>query len=170
VDVLPEEHRARSRRIISDFCNNHLPTLEKLRCQVIHGDAHPFNTLTHDGALSGIIDFGDMLYGPLVLDISTAAMELAAPDRDPVALIVAFLEGFAGVTPLTRDEVDCVYDGLMTRLAVGTLVYAWRDAFNAEPRFDAGAVAARFIDEMKRMEAIGREAAGARFHAACGTG
>jgi Ser/Thr protein kinase RdoA (MazF antagonist) len=160
-------------RALDRFADHTLPIFAGLRHQVIHNDANRGNILVMPGApepVSGIIDFGDMLHGPLVLDISTAAMELAAPDRDPVRLIEAFLEGFAGVTPLTRDEVDCVYDGLMTRLAVGTLVYAWRDAFNAEPRFDAGAVAARFIDEMKRMEAIGREAAGVRFHAACGTG
>jgi Ser/Thr protein kinase RdoA (MazF antagonist) len=155
------------------FAAETLPAYGRQRHQVIHNDINRGNVLVIPGEpqpVSGIIDFGDMVHGPLVLEISTAAMELAAPAEDPVGLTAAFLEGYVQVTALSADEVDCVYDGLMTRLAVGTAVYAWRHAYKAEPRFDAASVAARFVGEMKRMEAIGRETAAARFHAACGTG
>ena len=155
------------------FATHTLPTYAGLRHQVIHNDANRGNLLVspeRPQPVSGIIDFGDMVYAPLVLEISTSAMELAAPAADPIGLTAAFLAGYIHVTPLGADEVGCVYDGLMTRLAVGTAVYAWRAAFKAEPRFDAGSVAARFIGEMQRLEAIGREAATERFHAVCGTG
>ncbi len=154
------------------FSDYTLPLMSRLRHQVIHNDTNRGNVLVVPelaSPVTGIIDFGDMVKGPLVLDISTAAMELAASADDPIGLTAGFLEGYVGTTPLSGAEVGCIYDALMTRLAVCVLVYAWRGAYNAEPRYDAAAVVRRFIDEMKQMDAIGRDAADAQFHAVCGT-
>ena len=154
------------------FAGHTLPSMSYLRHQVIHNDTNRGNILVmpdHARPVTGIIDFGDMVNAPLVMDISTAAMELAASAEDPIGLTAAFMEGYVMVTPLRADEADFVYDGLMTRLAVCVLVYAWRGAHNAEPRYDAGSAVTSFIDKMKRMDAIGRKAAGARFRAVCGT-
>ena len=155
------------------FSDHTLPLMSRLRHQVIHNDTNRGNVLVMPelaSPVTGIIDFGDMVKGPLILDISTAAMELAASADDPIGLTEGFLEGYVGATPLSAEEVGCIYDALMTRLAVCVLVYAWRGAHNAEPRYDAGAVVRHFIGEMKHMDAIGRNAAEARFHAVCGTG
>ena len=155
------------------FSAETLPKLAGLRHQVIHNDANRGNILVQPGdsdPVSGVIDFGDMVYATLVQDVSTAAMELAGSTDDPVGFIEAFLESYVAVNRLSRDEVDCIYDCVMTRLAVCVLVYAWRAAFKAEPRFDAPAEVKRFFAEMKQIDAVGRQTSTARFHTVCGTG
>jgi len=155
------------------FRDHTMPAFAQLRHQVIHNDANRGNVLvdpTLADPVTGLVDFGDMVFAPLVLDVSTAAMELAAPYADPIGLVAAFLEGYAAVTPLTPEEIACIYDAMMTRLAVCVAVYAWRGANNAEPRQDAGRAVERFIQEMRNVEAVGRDAATARFHAVCGRG
>ena len=161
------------RETLDRFSAETLPRFAGLRHQVIHNDANRGNILVllgDDVEVSGVIDFGDMVRGPLVQDVSTGAMELAAASDDPIGFIETFLEGYVAVNPLSKDEVACIYDCVMTRQALCVLVYAWRAAFNAEPRYDATAEAMRFFAEMKPIDAIGRDAATARFHAACGTG
>ncbi len=155
------------------FATVTLPKFAELRHQVIHNDANRGNILVladEDAEVSGVIDFGDMVYAPLVQDVSTAAMELTGVSDDPISYIVAFLESYVAVNPLTKDEVGSIYDCVMTRLAVCVLVYAWRAENKAEPRYDAHAEAMRFFGEMARVDAVGRDVATARFHAICGTG
>ncbi|MEM7045759.1 MAG: phosphotransferase, partial [Pseudomonadota bacterium] len=155
------------------FVATTLPVFAGLRQQVIHNDANRGNILVLPGAdaeVSGVIDFGDMVHAPLVQDVSTAAMELTGVSDDPIGYIEAFLKSYVAVNPLTGDEVASIYDCVMTRLAVCVLVYAWRAENKAEPRYDAHAEAMRFFDEMKRVDAVGRDAATERFHTVCGTG
>ena len=70
VEVLPADQQARARRILQGFASQTLPRLEALRGQIIHGDVHPYNLLIDDAALSGVIDFGDMVHGALVQDLA----------------------------------------------------------------------------------------------------
>jgi aminoglycoside phosphotransferase (APT) family kinase protein len=48
----------------------------------LHGDLHPSNLLTVDGALSGVIDFGDLTSGDPATDLSLAWMMFGRSDRD----------------------------------------------------------------------------------------
>ena len=160
------------RETLDRFTAHTLPAMARQRHQVIHNDANRGNILALpdvDAEVSGVIDFGDMVNGPLIQDVSTAAMELAGATDDPIGFIEAFLENYVAINPLTDDEVGCIYDCVMTRLAVCVLVYEWRAAFKAEPRYDAHAEAMRFFEEMRRIHAVGRDAATARLHAICAT-
>lgn len=47
----------------------------------IHGDLHPGNLLIHDGALSAVIDFGDVTCGDPATDLSVMWMLLPAEHR-----------------------------------------------------------------------------------------
>jgi Ser/Thr protein kinase RdoA (MazF antagonist) len=171
--IADDEGRRLAEAALDRFADHTLPLFAGLRHQVIHNDTNHGNVLVIPDAsdpVSGLVDFGDLIHAPLVLDISTAVMELATPDDDPVAMTVAFLEGYTGVTALTAEEVGCIYDAAMTRLAVCIGVYAWRDAYRAEPRFDAAAAVGRFVRQIKRMDDIGRDRASAAFLAASDTG
>ena len=53
------------------------PRLAGLRAQVIHGGLHEQNLiLKPDGAVAGIIDFGDMIHPPLLFDLTGSASDL----------------------------------------------------------------------------------------------
>lgn len=48
----------------------------------LHGDLHPANVLTADGALCGVVDFGDLCAGDPALDL--AACWILLPDHDAI--------------------------------------------------------------------------------------
>ena len=53
------------------FAEQVLPALRGLRAQVVHNDMGRNNVLVDDaGAISGIIDFGDMTHTALVCDVA----------------------------------------------------------------------------------------------------
>lgn len=48
----------------------------------LHGDLHPANMIVRGGAISAVIDFGDLTSGDPAGDLSVAWMMFEAPDRD----------------------------------------------------------------------------------------
>jgi aminoglycoside phosphotransferase (APT) family kinase protein len=48
----------------------------------IHGDMHPGNLVTREGALTGIIDFGDVTAGDPAYDLAIAWLAFDAPGRE----------------------------------------------------------------------------------------
>ena len=96
-----------------------LPQLQDLRSQVIHQDADARNTLVDSNDPHkpvGIIDFGDMLYGPIVAEIAT--IDTTAEDEpDPVGCLCATAAGFDSRLPLEEAEVDLLYDVTLIRHA-----------------------------------------------------
>jgi 4-aminobutyrate aminotransferase-like enzyme len=93
---------------------------------LIHGDLNDENLLVIEGRLAGVIDFGDMLYNPLVCDLAIALTYalLHAPDPwDAGARIVA---AYHAVRPLSVTEVELLYPLITARLAVSLVVSARR--------------------------------------------
>jgi hypothetical protein len=69
--------RAAAEHVVDRFAADCLPRLSGLRAQVIHNDMNFHNLLVdeqHPQRITGLIDFGDMVHGPL-------ALELAMPPR-----------------------------------------------------------------------------------------
>lgn len=142
VGVLPEEHRARSARIISEFCRDHLPTLERLRSQIIHGDAHPFNTLTNDGRISGVIDFGDMVFGALIQDLSNTLADYLIPGADNQRIMLQITKGYHSITPLEEQEMEVLLPLVETRILMNPVIQALRS--------EGGASASSYQDDCRR--------------------
>ena len=63
------------------------PGLRGLRSQAIHGDCHASNLLVDAGGRSicGILDFGDMIHAPLILEPAVAMSELLTEGVAPLA-------------------------------------------------------------------------------------
>ncbi len=74
--VIDPARRRLAEKFMMRFTTQVLPRLGSLRAQVIHNDYHLYNVLVAPDAqdrLTGIIDFGDMIYAPLVGEVATAA-------------------------------------------------------------------------------------------------
>lgn len=96
-----------------------------MRSQIIHGDVHPYNTLVDGhGRVSGIIDFGDMVHAPLILDLANAAGDFLSPAADAGETIFELVRGYCSVTPLEEAEADALVDLIDIRLLMTPLIDA----------------------------------------------
>jgi hydroxylysine kinase len=120
---------------LCEFEDLALPLFPSLRAQVIHNDLNPDNILTdpqNPDKIIGVIDFGDMLQAPLVIDVAIAASYLRKLDGNPLALVAEFVSGYHSVVPLSSDEIDILFTLIKTRLAVSIVMLHWRAALKDE--------------------------------------
>ncbi|MDB5526639.1 MAG: hypothetical protein JWM58_4402 [Rhizobium sp.] len=115
-----------------DMFNRELaPVLPTLRSQVIHNDFNPHNVLV-DGdrpdTITGILDFGDMVWTPLILDVAIAASYLTSVGSSPLENVSEFLAAYHEVSPLERQEIDILFDLIVTRLVTTVAITNWRAA------------------------------------------
>ena len=106
-----------------------LPRFSELRSQVIHSDLNPDNVLVDvedPEEVAGIIDFGDMLKAPLIVDVAIGASYMRVLDGDPLSKIAEFLSAYHKVTPLDLAEIDLLFDLIKTRLAATVTILSWR--------------------------------------------
>jgi hydroxylysine kinase len=111
--------------------------LEGLRSQVIYNDLNASNVLVdpeNPELLTGIIDFGDMVQSPLVIDVAVAAAYLCDEGEDPLASIARFLRGYTRVRKLQADEVALLYDLIITRNIMTIVITNWRAGQHSENR------------------------------------
>jgi Ser/Thr protein kinase RdoA (MazF antagonist) len=158
---------------LNDFEAFALPHFAGLRSQVIHSDFNPENILIDAddrSSVAGVIDFGDMLKAPLIVDVGIGASYLRLMNGNPLAGIAEFLAGYHSVTPLEIAEIDMLFDLVRTRLAASITILSWRASMRGEDdAYLAGAVpaegsAARFL---KLLLQLPREHAQQTFRQIC---
>ncbi|HEX6474875.1 MAG TPA: aminotransferase class III-fold pyridoxal phosphate-dependent enzyme, partial [Candidatus Limnocylindria bacterium] len=121
------DRRRQLDRVLERFMERALPALPALRAQVIHNDITLDNLLLDGGgAVTGIIDFGDMTHTALVLDVPATLQSLVREREDIFAVAADFLPGYTEVLPLERAEAELLADLLAGRMAQTILISAWR--------------------------------------------
>ena len=94
------------------------PALAGLRRQVIHQDGHGANLLRQSAAseqVAGLIDFGDMIHGPLIYDLAASLSDFIHHASGPAAVAAAMCRGFNSVIPLRPAETDLLLDLVIAR-------------------------------------------------------
>ncbi len=130
VQHVPDELQELVEDCIDIFEQQLEPKFGGLRNQVIHNDLNPGNILVTGGdapAVAGVIDFGDMLRAPLVIDVAIAASYLRATE-DGLETLGAFIAGFESQLPLEGTERELLFDLVRTRLAATITILYWRAA------------------------------------------
>jgi 4-aminobutyrate aminotransferase-like enzyme/aminoglycoside phosphotransferase (APT) family kinase protein len=156
---------------ISASLGDSLPALERLRAQTIHGDCHGSNVLVdaERRRVTGVVDFGDMIHGPLVIEIAVAMSELLTEGHACAADLPALLHSYTSVQRLQVAEVERLYDLVAARHAVTILVHAWRcqhDPAGAASLDAAARTAARSLEQLAEQ---GRDVLTRAWHDAAGT-
>ncbi|MDH3217926.1 MAG: aminotransferase class III-fold pyridoxal phosphate-dependent enzyme [Gammaproteobacteria bacterium] len=165
--LVDEQLRQLCHRVLDHAAAVTLPHMQHLRWQVIHQDADARNVLVDPDDPQkpvGILDFGDMLYGPIVAEIAT--MDTCARDeKDPVGCLCDTAAGFDSRFALEEAEVDLLYDAALIRHASNVILIAGRDAIDDSHGYlnDTG----KYAGILRRMIDEGRDRAIRRIRAAC---
>jgi hydroxylysine kinase len=131
------ELRTLATQTLDQFDSTVKPTLDTLRAQVIHNDMNPGNVLmskTQPDDISGIIDFGDLVKSPLIIDLAIALSYQLSSDDDPLAGALPMIAGYHAVRPLQRAEMELLTDLIRTRLITSLLINSYRVTLFPENR------------------------------------
>ena len=111
-----------------------LPGFATLRSQIIHNDGHPGNILVDEaaGAVVGLLDFGDMIHGPLVFDLAVPAAETVVEGMSEIDSAAALVAGYDMVQPLEAAEYPALYEAILARHAISLVIHAWRRRHDPE--------------------------------------
>jgi hydroxylysine kinase len=111
------------------------PRLAGVATQVIHTDFHGENLLTDGERITGILDFGDALAGPVAMDVGVAACYQLGGPGEPGDLLGPALDVVAGyheIDPLDDGELELVAEFLVARVAARIIVSQWNAAREPE--------------------------------------
>lgn len=94
----------------------------ELRRSVIHGDANDYNVLVDPESMtvSGLIDFGDMVYSYTVGDLAIALAYVVLGEGDPRDVIVGYTSEFG----LFEEEKEALWPLVRLRLAMSVCIAA----------------------------------------------
>ncbi len=129
--IEPAELRAAVTACLDDFDTRVAPALPALRRQVIHSDLHGDNVLAdsqQQDLISGVIDFGDMLRAPLIMEVAVAASYLRSEEGDALSLVAPFIAAYNSLLPLQADEIELLFDLVRARLSATISILRWRVA------------------------------------------
>jgi len=149
---------------IDDFDRHVAPVLPMLRSQVIHADLNPDNVLTTPtGQIAGVIDFGDMLRAPLIMEVAVAGSYLRpnAANRNEAGSLLSwvgpFVAAYNAVLPLHDYELELLFDLLRGRVAMSITILRWRAAIRgpgdaySQANVPAEGAAIGFLRELTRL-------------------
>lgn len=147
-------------RVFDRFREHVKPRLDATRHQVIHQDAHSGNVLVdpdNPERVAGLIDFGDMLYGPIVADLAIVPDRTEQDSGQLLDFICHAALGFDTTFPLVESEVDLLFDTVCARYALGATIVAARNALHDnQPRHMESN--APFVEALDQLMTIGADA------------
>jgi 4-aminobutyrate aminotransferase-like enzyme/Ser/Thr protein kinase RdoA (MazF antagonist) len=100
------------------------PRLAGLPRSVIHNDANDHNVLVDPSAdrVTGIVDFGDMVYTETVNGLAVAMAYAALGEARPLAAALHVARGYHAVRPLGDDELAVLFPLMCLRLCASVAV------------------------------------------------
>lgn len=124
------ERRAMAEQVFDLYRQRLEPVRANLRAQVIHGDLSAFNAVVdpeHEDFLTGVIDFGDVQYGPLIFEPAVLfANHLSPAPANPWLISRDMLVGYQQVVPLSEEEIRLLAVASIARVTLRALVTNWR--------------------------------------------
>ena len=125
------EHRALVERFLREYDAHVVPALPALRAGVIYNDANDYNVLVSDEPaperrVAGFVDFGDIVYSPLICDLAVSIAYAAMHKADPIAAAAQVVAGYHEALPLTEAELAVLFPLICARLCVSVVNAAYQ--------------------------------------------
>jgi len=146
-----------------------VPRLQSLRHQVIHQDAHTDNLLVSSKApyeITGLIDFGDLLYGTLAAELAVVCDGAVGSADDIVAPICEITASYDSMLALEEEEINSIFDLISARNAMTTTIVATRQVLAPEQVAHIESTQT-YVDRLRRLKEIGRREFNRRLRTAC---
>jgi 4-aminobutyrate aminotransferase-like enzyme/Ser/Thr protein kinase RdoA (MazF antagonist) len=123
------------RRLVHDVLAGFASRADEMRrlpAQVIHNDFHFGNVLASGSDVVGVIDFGDMIHGTRVQDLSVAVAYGVLGLADPLSSACRIVNSFLERVALGPAEVAALDELVLVRLAQSIAIGAHRSALHPE--------------------------------------
>jgi len=126
--------------MLDRLAHDTLPRMHKLPQQIIHNDAHSGNVMVdpdNPSRVTGVIDFGDLVCRPIVVDLSTSLASLMERCPAPIPAAAALVLGFEKHLRVPDEQRELLYDAVLARaiMTVELLEFRVRNtAADAETR------------------------------------
>lgn len=123
-----------------DYQANVVPILNELRSGVIHNDANDHNVIvsrSNSGKLriGGLIDFGDLVYGPYVYEPAVAAAYAMLGEDNVIVAASRIIEGYHRIFPLRPNELEIIYYLITIRLCTSVVLSARRREISRDSEY-----------------------------------
>ncbi len=124
-DIPSHENRRIVAYFLLQFEMNVRPELPSLRHSVIHNDLNDSNILVNEDHICGLIDWGDMVYAPLINNLAIALVYVMLDSDTPLPDAETIIRGYHEIHNLTKKEVALLYYLMAARLCL-TVIQAAR--------------------------------------------
>jgi 4-aminobutyrate aminotransferase-like enzyme/Ser/Thr protein kinase RdoA (MazF antagonist) len=145
------------------------PLLPSVRRSAIHGDANDYNVLIDPRTerVTGIVDFGDMVFSHTVNDLAIAMAYASLGQPDPLASAGRVAAGYHAVHPLTDDEIAVLFGLMGMRLCLSASVAAAQQSEHPDRDY-LGISQTPIRETLPQLAAIHPRLAHYRLRDACG--
>ena len=115
-DIARDEDRKTVQKVFRQYARHVVPVIPDLRKQIIHNDANEWNVLVKNGIVSGIIDFGDLSFTPLINELAITIAYACFDKDDPLEWATPIIEAYHKIIPLEKKELNILYYLIAARL------------------------------------------------------
>jgi 4-aminobutyrate aminotransferase-like enzyme/Ser/Thr protein kinase RdoA (MazF antagonist) len=126
------EKRRVAAYFLLQFQTEAVPLLSSLRKACIHNDANDYNVLVQNGKVSGLIDFGDMVWSALINNLAVACTYAMLHTDDPISVASHIVKSYHRQYPLTVQETDILYYLIAARLCISVTQSAEKASHNSD--------------------------------------
>ncbi|MDB4878118.1 MAG: putative class-III aminotransferase [Gemmatimonadetes bacterium] len=117
-------------RLIGEFDVRTAPLLERLPRAAIHSDLNDYNVLvggwddveSREQRVTGIVDFGDMVYSYRVGDLAIAIAYAILGSDDPLAVVSQMVRGYSERATLDDGELSALFGLVVLRLCTSVCI------------------------------------------------
>ena len=131
-DIAKAKDRSLVKYFFYQFEENVNPVIPSLRKSIIHSDANEWNVLIRNGEVSSIIDFGDLVYSPLINEIATAITYASYDKENPLVWASIILESYNKELPILESEIKILYYLIGAKLCISLCNSAHSKKINPE--------------------------------------
>ena len=143
------------------------PRLARLPVQVIHTDFHGLNLLGDGSRITGILDFGDALTGPVAMDVAVAACYQLGTGADALAPALDVVAGYHAVDPLDDADLELAAEVIVARVVARIIVSQWNALREPGNRGYLLRRTPQAIEHYTALRRVGADEIAARLRAAC---